>query len=53
LFSVALSDADAASALSFVKDKLGDAAVQLEFHDAQIASLQKLGGRAIDLESVG
>jgi hypothetical protein len=49
---IALYDADADSALSFVKQKLRDAGLDLEFTPAQTASLQKLGGRAVDLESV-
>lgn len=52
LSSIALSDADARSSLSFVKQKLHDAGleVQLTAKDAQF--VERLGGRASDLESV-
>jgi hypothetical protein len=52
LNSIALYDADAASALSFVKQKLSDAHVGLDFTPAQIEYVERLGGRASDLESV-
>jgi hypothetical protein len=52
LSSIALYDADAASALSFVKQKLGDADINLEYTHAQTEYVERLGGRASDLESV-
>jgi hypothetical protein len=52
LNSIALYDADAASALSFVKQKLKDAGVDQTFTPEQTAYLERLGGRASDLESV-
>jgi hypothetical protein len=52
LNGIALYDADAASALSFVKQKLRDAHVDLDFNPTQIEYVERLGGRASDLESV-
>lgn len=52
LNSIALHDADAASALSFVKQKLKDAGIDQTFTAEQTAYLERLGGRASDLESV-
>ena len=52
LNSIALYDADAASALSFVKQKLTDAGVDQTFTPEQTAYVERLGGRASDLESV-
>lgn len=52
LNSIALYDADAASALSFVKQKLQDAGINLDFSQEQVAYIDRLGGRASDLESV-
>ncbi|KIM87636.1 hypothetical protein PILCRDRAFT_815213 [Piloderma croceum F 1598] len=52
LSSIALYDADAASALSFVKQKLKDAGVDQTFTAEQTAYLERLGGRASDLESL-
>jgi hypothetical protein len=52
LNAIALSDADAASALAFVKRKLKDADINLEYTREQVASVERLGGRATDLESV-
>lgn len=49
---IALSDADATSALQFVKQKLRDAHINLEYTQAQTDAVQRLGGRASDLESV-
>ena len=52
LNQVSLSDADNASALSFVKQKLHDNGLDVQFSQSQITHLQRLGGRASDLESV-
>jgi hypothetical protein len=52
LNSIALYDADAASALSFVKQKLRDASVNLQYTAGEIAAVERLGGRTSDLESV-
>lgn len=52
LNSIALYDADAASALSFVKKKLKDAGIDQEFTQEQTTYVERLGGRASDLESV-
>ncbi|THH22364.1 hypothetical protein EUX98_g8222 [Antrodiella citrinella] len=49
---VALSDADNASALSFVKQKLHDVDVDVEFTKQQVSYVERLGGRASDLESL-
>ena len=49
---VALYDANAASALSFVKQKLGASGVELEYSKEQVGYLNRLGGRASDLEIV-
>lgn len=50
---VALYDADSTSALLFVKQKLRDSGVDLEYTKEQIDYVERLGGRASDLESVG
>ncbi|KAI0698509.1 RNA12 protein-domain-containing protein [Cytidiella melzeri] len=52
LNSVALSDADSHSALRFVNQKLHDAGLEMKFDKEQTASLERLGGRASDLESI-
>ncbi|KAJ7684746.1 RNA12 protein-domain-containing protein, partial [Mycena polygramma] len=52
LNAIALYDADAASALAFVKRKLKDAEINLDYTREQIASVERLGGRASDLESL-
>ncbi|KAJ7929322.1 RNA12 protein-domain-containing protein [Mycena leptocephala] len=52
LNAIALSDADAASALAFVKRKLRDADINLDYTREQIACVERLGGRASDLESL-
>ncbi|KAI0747869.1 exonuclease [Daedaleopsis nitida] len=52
LNQVSLSDADSASALSFVKQKLHDNGLDVQFSQSQITHLQRLGGRASDLESL-
>ncbi|KAJ6606606.1 RNA12 protein-domain-containing protein [Mycena vulgaris] len=52
LHAIALYDADAASALAFVKRKLKDADINLDYTPEQVASVDRLGGRASDLESL-
>ncbi|KAJ7074355.1 RNA12 protein-domain-containing protein [Mycena amicta] len=52
LQTIALSDADAPSALAFVKRRLRDARIDLEYTHEQVASVQRLGGRASDLETL-
>ncbi|TFY60118.1 hypothetical protein EVJ58_g5342 [Rhodofomes roseus] len=49
---IALSDADSPSALSFVKQKLQDSGVDVTFNKEQVSHIQRLGGRASDLESL-
>lgn len=49
---ITLSDADNSSALSFVRQKLRDSGVDVTFNKEQTAYIQRLGGRASDLESV-
>jgi hypothetical protein len=39
--------------LAFVKRKLEDADIDLEYTREQVASVERLGGRATDLENVG
>ncbi|KII88921.1 hypothetical protein PLICRDRAFT_590111 [Plicaturopsis crispa FD-325 SS-3] len=52
LNNIALYDADATSALSFVTKKLRDTGVDLELSSQQVTYVQRLGGRASDLESL-
>ena len=52
LNQISLSDADSASSLSFVKQKLHDGGVDVKFTQAQVQYVGRLGGRASDLESV-
>ncbi|KAF7338610.1 Mitochondrial escape protein 2 [Mycena venus] len=52
LNAIALYDADDASALAFVKRKLKDADINLEYSREQISAVERLGGRATDLESL-
>ncbi|KAK0210434.1 RNA12 protein-domain-containing protein [Desarmillaria ectypa] len=49
---IALDDADTASALAFVKQKLKDANIDLQFSHVQTAYLERLGGRSSDLETL-
>ncbi|KAI6036881.1 RNA12 protein-domain-containing protein [Pisolithus microcarpus] len=49
---IALSDADVQSALSFVKKRLRDAVITFELTPEQTACVERLGGRASDLESL-
>ncbi|KAJ8593905.1 hypothetical protein M405DRAFT_930530 [Rhizopogon salebrosus TDB-379] len=52
LNSIALSDADAPSALSFVRQRLRDAGITSDLTPAQTKAIECLGGRASDLESL-
>ncbi|KAI0818814.1 exonuclease [Irpex lacteus] len=52
LNTVALSDADASSALKFVQNKLQDAGVDVALNKDQTSYLERVGGRASDLESI-
>ncbi|EIW60623.1 uncharacterized protein TRAVEDRAFT_57812 [Trametes versicolor FP-101664 SS1] len=52
LNQISLSDADNASAMSFVKQKLHDSGVDINFSQQQLAYIDRLGGRASDLESL-
>ncbi|KAH9952207.1 RNA12 protein-domain-containing protein [Amylocystis lapponica] len=49
---ITLSDADKHSALSFVQQKLYDAGMQVSFTSGQRSYVERLGGRASDLESL-
>ncbi|KAK0197457.1 RNA12 protein-domain-containing protein [Armillaria mellea] len=49
---IALDDADTASALAFVKQKLKDADIDLQFSHVQTTYLERLGGRSSDLETL-
>ncbi|KAG6910918.1 hypothetical protein DXG01_006601 [Tephrocybe rancida] len=52
LNSIVLSDADARSSISFVKQKLLDADINADFTSQQVAYIERLGGRSSDLESL-
>ncbi|KAJ7632265.1 RNA12 protein-domain-containing protein [Roridomyces roridus] len=52
LHAITLYDADAKSSLAFVKRKLKDADINLDYTTDQVAAVQRLGGRASDLESL-
>ncbi|GBE82399.1 RNA12 protein-domain-containing protein [Sparassis latifolia] len=52
LHTIKLSDADNASALSFMKQKLHDSGVEIDFTRQQRTYVERLGGRASDLESL-
>ena len=49
---VPLSDADPESSLSFVMQKLLDSGIDCGISVQQMAHMERLGGRASDLESV-
>ncbi|KAI6043026.1 RNA12 protein-domain-containing protein [Pisolithus marmoratus] len=49
---IAVSDADVQSALSFVKKRLRDAVITFELTPEQTTCVERLGGRASDLESL-
>jgi hypothetical protein len=50
---ITLSDADSQTALSFVQQKLRDTDVEISFSPQTKAYIERLGGRASDLETVG
>lgn len=52
LSTIALSDADAAGALMFVKLRLREAGVEPEWTAERTERVERLGGRASDLASV-
>ncbi|KAJ7286029.1 RNA12 protein-domain-containing protein [Mycena rebaudengoi] len=52
LHTTALYDADAASALEFVKRKLKDVDIILDYTSDQVTAVERLGGRASDLETL-
>lgn len=52
LNAIALSDADSGAAMSFVKQKLHEADVDVDFTSEQVSYIERLGGRASDLEVV-
>ncbi|CDO69022.1 hypothetical protein BN946_scf184834.g29 [Trametes cinnabarina] len=52
LNQISLSDADNASAMSFVKQKLHDSGMDVNFTQQELAYIARLGGRASDLESL-
>ncbi|KAL4065316.1 RNA12 protein-domain-containing protein [Scleroderma citrinum] len=52
LNSIALSDADVQSSLLFIKKRLRDVSITSELTPAQISCIERLGGRASDLESL-
>lgn len=52
LNSIPLYDADAGSALAFVKQRLHDAGMIAELTTPEVTSIECLGGRASDLEIV-
>ena len=49
---VAIYDADAATALQFVKQRLTESGFDADFTSEQTEQVEKLGGRASDLASV-
>ncbi|KAK7015902.1 mitochondrial escape protein 2 [Paramarasmius palmivorus] len=52
LNSVAIYDADAASALSYVQQKLRGAEINVQLTSEETSYLERLGGRSSDLESL-
>ena len=52
LNTIALSDADAETALAFVQQKLKEAKLDVQLTSNATASVERLGGRASDLDSV-
>lgn len=52
LNTIALYDADSASALQFVKQRLHESNIDADFTEKQMAYIERLGGRASDLASV-
>ena len=52
LNTIALSDADAETALAFVQQKLKEVKLDIQLTPKATASVERLGGRASDLDSV-
>ena len=52
LNTIALSDADAETALAFVQQKLKEVKLDIRLTSKATASVERLGGRASDLDSV-
>lgn len=52
LNSIALYDADSASALQFVKQRLQESGIDADFSEKETMYVERLGGRASDLASV-
>ncbi|EIM82494.1 exonuclease [Stereum hirsutum FP-91666 SS1] len=52
LNSIALYDADSASALQFVKQRLHESGIDADFSEKETAYVERLGGRASDLASL-
>ena len=52
LNTIALSDADAETALAFVQQKLKEAKSDIQLTPKATASVERLGGRASDLDNV-
>jgi hypothetical protein len=52
LNTIALSDADAETALAFVQQKLKEAKLDIQLTSKTTASIERLGGRASDLDNV-
>ncbi|ESK85972.1 hypothetical protein Moror_9473 [Moniliophthora roreri MCA 2997] len=52
LNSIPVYDADSASALSYVQQKLRDAEIDIQFSGEETSYLERLGGRSSDLESL-
>lgn len=50
--TVELFDADQRTALAFVKQKLEDAGSNVNFNGQETVAIERLGGRASDLDSV-
>jgi len=49
---ITLSDADAETALAFVQQKLKEAKLDIQLTSKTTASIERLGGRASDLDNV-
>lgn len=52
LNAVAISDADPASSLSYIKQKLKDASVDYNITPEEMSLIERTGGRASDLDTV-
>ena len=51
--AVALTDADPASSLSYIDQKLDESGAKYEISYEETQLIERLGGRASDLETVG